>query len=1156
MAKIALRLYNREIENLIERGQTEEAIAHCKYILQTYPKHIETYRLLGKAFLESQRYGEAADVFQRILASVPDDFVAHVGMSIVRENEGNLNEAIWHMERAFEVQPSNAAVQEELRRLYGRRDGFEPPRIRLTRGALVRMYARGDLYQQAIAEIRAALSDEPIRPDLQVLLARMCFLAGQRIESTEICSDLLGKYPYCYEANRILAEILPGTTRAEDAKIYLQRIYSLDPYISLTTTDKPNPADVADNAITIERMEWQLPSQGEAVRPQWASTLGINLVDETDIETLPEWLKSDEEPSAPVVSTPQAVSTLPAETPVQQAGDLAPEKAPAQPAESTELPEWMTSAGWQPSTGAAEEEPGTPLKEMQGEEEIARATIPDWLQSMAPPSMTKEPEVSEAEIKAFEELFAKTGVLPEGPASANELQTTEQTSNEVPEWLKETGTLPPIRATGLEGDQVFPETEMPEWLKEMQQGNEPSMKTEESKPELLKPAEAPSEEGAPAFSVPAEQPGALETPEALPDWLQGLKPEAGIPAPSTSEIEELPEWLSDLKTSKPVAVEPVESVPEWLQEQPAGPKADVTPQPAEPVLGGEEPSPVQATSLPHPQTTAILGDDEATFAWLEGLAAKQGASDETLFAKPEERRETPPEWVQQAASAAASAAAASIEAVPEPEPQARTIEPPQTAILGDEGSDWLKEVERTTQAETPAPAEPVEELPDWLKETAQPIEANPPLPEKAEAALPSDQDDAFAWLESLAARQGAAPETLFVKPEERTETPPEWVQKAASAEPVSEPIPQDKILEPGQTRILSEELPDWLKETEEPAETVPTPPLQPPQTRMLEDISGKFEEVEAVEPMEELPPTQPVEELPDWLKEAAAQPEAGEPTSASLEAPAPEAGIEELPLEEGQTAPEEPEPVTAKTAPLTAEPSIWVMETKGEPEAQPPEEAGAGEPAEELPDWLKDLEPKIQGKEGQSAEELPEWLRGVEAEQTPGIIYSPTPVPYEEENMVWMTDELPTAGTTQPLAESGQGEPVPSWMQSVEEAEEEVMATSRATQAEPVSAPVAQSAPIPAAPVAPIQDQAQANQILVSAQAALTEGKINSALQGYTQLIGNNRCVEESIHDLRDALYRFPVDTSIWQTLGDAYVRNNRLQDALDAYTKAEELLR
>ena len=163
MAKIGLRAYNREIEQLIERGQIEEAIAHSKYILRFFPKHIETYRLLGKAYIESQRYSEAADILQRILSVLPDDFVSQIGMSIIREDEGNLDAAIFHMERAHEIQPSNVAVQDELRRLYGRRDGIEPPRLRLTRGALVRLYAKGDLYRQAIAEIRAALAEDPNR---------------------------------------------------------------------------------------------------------------------------------------------------------------------------------------------------------------------------------------------------------------------------------------------------------------------------------------------------------------------------------------------------------------------------------------------------------------------------------------------------------------------------------------------------------------------------------------------------------------------------------------------------------------------------------------------------------------------------------------------------------------------------------------------------------------------------------------------------------------------------------------------------------------------------------------------------------------------------------------------------------------------------------
>lgn len=79
---------------------------------------------------------------------------------------------------------------------------------------------------------------------------------------------------------------------------------------------------------------------------------------------------------------------------------------------------------------------------------------------------------------------------------------------------------------------------------------------------------------------------------------------------------------------------------------------------------------------------------------------------------------------------------------------------------------------------------------------------------------------------------------------------------------------------------------------------------------------------------------------------------------------------------------------------------------------------------------------------------------------------------------------------------------------------------------------------------------------LASARDAMSRGKIPDALQVYESLIRKGKMLEDITFDLKEALYRFPVEVSIWQTLGDAYMRSNRLQDALDAYTKAEELLR
>src|SRR3989304_3516823 len=71
MAETSLRAYVREIDALIEHDQLDEAIAHARHILQTYPRHLDTYRLLGKAYLEPQRYGASADILQPGLLGVP-----------------------------------------------------------------------------------------------------------------------------------------------------------------------------------------------------------------------------------------------------------------------------------------------------------------------------------------------------------------------------------------------------------------------------------------------------------------------------------------------------------------------------------------------------------------------------------------------------------------------------------------------------------------------------------------------------------------------------------------------------------------------------------------------------------------------------------------------------------------------------------------------------------------------------------------------------------------------------------------------------------------------------------------------------------------------------------------------------------------------------
>ena len=179
MGTLSLRGYNQEIESLIKQNRFDEAIGHCRHILSKFPKHIDTYRLLGKAYLENGQNSNAADIFQRVLSSVPDDFIAHVGMSVIREEEGNLPASVLHMEKAFESQPYNSEIQLELKRLYGRRDGLEPPKVRLTQGALARIYLKGNMVLQGVSELRSVIKENPNRYDLKALLMESYLASNQ-----------------------------------------------------------------------------------------------------------------------------------------------------------------------------------------------------------------------------------------------------------------------------------------------------------------------------------------------------------------------------------------------------------------------------------------------------------------------------------------------------------------------------------------------------------------------------------------------------------------------------------------------------------------------------------------------------------------------------------------------------------------------------------------------------------------------------------------------------------------------------------------------------------------------------------------------------------------------------------------------------------------
>lgn len=542
MAKISLRDYRKGIEELIDHGQTEEALAHCRHILAHFSKNVATYQLMGKAYLEAHQHSAASDIFQRVLSSSPDDFISHLGMSIIREEAGDLNGSIWNMERAFEAQPSNRAVQDELRRLYGKREGFAPPKVRLTRGALARMYAHGDLYNQAIGELRAALAEDQARPDLQILLAEMYYMTKRQTEAVEELSKLLGKLPYCLQANRLMVDILRGSHRDLEAKLYLERVEELDPYAALVDTRTPVESAPAES-IMLEQLVYEKPIEKEQIIPQaWTGSLESQ-PSEFEKEDLPEWLSVEnggELDEKKVQEAPQEPLGLPAPLedvkPIPDSELETPkQKSPGGPSPDDQVPDWLKDLRPTTTSFAADEKDLLPEPEPERPIE-AEPTNLEPAFDLQSGELTGEPTASRPLPEDDESLGWLENLAAQQGAPEDELLTTPETRQSAkPEWLPE--------------EKHEEERDVLAWLDEM------------AAEKVQEPFEPVVEEA--PISQPAEEISPLssednEKSSTTPSWLKELSSEVDkTPSISLGEpeqisprpLEEAPDWLSELRPS-------------------------------------------------------------------------------------------------------------------------------------------------------------------------------------------------------------------------------------------------------------------------------------------------------------------------------------------------------------------------------------------------------------------------------------------------------------------------------------------------------------------------------------------------------------------------------------------------------------------------------
>jgi hypothetical protein len=901
---------------------------------------------------------------------------------------------------------------------------------------------------------------------------------------------------------------------------------------------------------------------------------------------IPDWLKE--------VAPPAAEEMEGAE------GEVSP---PAAAVSMTGLNEPMLPPGWAgPPSGtseeeddwlkpAAEEAPALPTW-MEEQSPGATATIVTWLGDRGKGAAAERPPKA-----------VPPTAVPSAPAAAE----VAPSRAELPEWLAEqapteqasaaaagsgaasAGWLSGVAEAAAKGSTITPE-EVP-WAGEpegepIQTGMYPEAEAEAAAQPGTLPDWLESIAGAESAS------GIRPRPETTPEWL-APEPARPQPAPATPKepAGEAFGWLRELAEAEPPtpgareAQPPEPTPPAWLTGerasdssrtalgQPAGPEWLRGIAEPEPASGSDqeaasmdwlrdiaEPAPPEGTGAVSDQATMEpepTGQDDST-DWVNLVSGGEGQTQPTSTG----------EWLKLLKE----------DGVPPPgplpsRPRLPAVAAPSGQMGDDQVFDWLEALAAKQSVPAPETLPPSDVSPPTrpaaphVARAVQPPEPPPaavPASERAEVPVPEEADAGFDWLEEFVAAEEAegtvapafgvppaepptvdeilAPPTPMFEglmAEEPTPTPevPDWLKQLVAETPMAQPVPSEPVEEPEPLLSPSETwpaLPAWMLAAG-PSEEEPTVPPLPP-------VRGTAPVEPALEPIDELAESW----VPPWETMGVEEP--------FPSAPAPPPAIDETIVRRPAAASviaEAPEPEEAEPAPPKY--------------VEPPTDV-----VEEVPDWLRTPAPyaaaaevaptedaKPAEAEMEAEPDIPDWLTAPAAppatdapSAAPPVVAPPEPVAVVPPPPVVAPPE-PVAAVPPPPPIAP---PVPVAVVAETPTPEPVVApAAEVHRAEAVPPPLPPAAPAPKPPLRapkPKVVKPGLEEKLREARHALAVGDYRRAAHDYTAVIKKKYQLDEVTSELELALDRNPKASDLWQALGDAYMRGDRLQDAISAYER------
>lgn len=256
---LTLQAVREQVKAAIDEGSYELALDLIRRIRRSFPDDYETVGLLGRVYLECNRWDEARELYQCLLGVDPENLLARSSLAIISEEEGDLEDALDQFTRIFEIDISNRQVAAEIRRLNSRLAGPRRPDPGYSKHALARRLLREGMYKESIPLFEAALETAP-EPALVALgMARALWLSGSLEEASGVADEILSSHPACLKALVIRAGAAYATGDPEAALL-------------LEQSARLNPGNVVAKGI-FEELEMAVPPVGlEADLPDEADS--------------------------------------------------------------------------------------------------------------------------------------------------------------------------------------------------------------------------------------------------------------------------------------------------------------------------------------------------------------------------------------------------------------------------------------------------------------------------------------------------------------------------------------------------------------------------------------------------------------------------------------------------------------------------------------------------------------------------------------------------------------------------------------------------------------------------------------------------------------------------------------------------------------------